>query len=150
MLIIDDQLLELDDTIEELVTAITQTEQAKTYQVSKIAFDTDESLQEMIADFTLKKTAYEQVADYAAYLPEVKDKKKVLYKLKRQLDLHPKVIAFRQAEVALQELLASVTTALAQAVSPKVFVDTGLPLAPHKAPHKKNGSTIRESDEHDQ
>ena len=104
MLIIDDQLLELDDTIEELVTAITQTEQAKTYQVAKIAFDTDESLQEMIADFTLKKTAYEQVADYAAYLPEVKDKKKVLYKLKRQLDLHPKVIAFRQAEVALQEL----------------------------------------------
>lgn len=76
MLIIDDQLLELDDTIEELVIAITQTEQAKSYQAAKIAFDRDESLQDMIADFALKKTAYEQVADYAAYLPEVKDKKK--------------------------------------------------------------------------
>ncbi|MCS4488748.1 YlbF family regulator [Streptococcus sciuri] len=150
MLIVDNQLLELDDAIEELVLAIVQTDEAKAYQNTKAAFDTDDVLQDMLADFSAKKEDYENLAAYGTVLPEVMDKKKELYKLKRKLDLYPTVIAFRQSEVALQELLATVAKALAQAVSSKIFVDTGLPLAPHKAPHRKKGRTIRESDEDEQ
>ena len=38
---------------------------------------------------------------------------------------------------------------IAQAVSDQIFIDTGLPLAPHKPHHKKGDTNIKEKMSHD-
>ena len=69
-----------------------------------------------------------------------------MFEKKRQLDLNEKVIALRRAEVDLQEVLAKIAQKIAESVSSDVFVDTGLPLAPHKPPHKKDMAIILRKD----
>ncbi|MEW6856308.1 hypothetical protein ABG752_10850 [Streptococcus iniae] len=69
---------------------------------------------------------------FASFRPEVKALKKELLLKKRQLDLNAKIMALRYAEVDLQKILAHVSVAIAEAISPTIFVDTGLPLAAKK------------------
>ena len=57
------------------------------------------------------------------------------------------MIAYRQAEVALQEVLAELSSLLSQSISSDIFVDTGLPLAPKRPKHGHGrGDNIREKD----
>ncbi|XCY66165.1 hypothetical protein ABG807_12180 [Streptococcus iniae] len=54
----------------------------------------------------------------------------------------------RYAEVDLQKILAHVSVAIAEAISPTIFVDTGLPLAAKKeSPHKELYQNIKEKDD---
>ena len=73
-----------------------------------------------------------------------KNMKRQVLRMKRQIDLNEVVIAYRQAELDLQAIMASLSQDIAQAVSDQIFIDTGLPLAPHKPHHKKGATNIKE------
>ncbi len=145
MLKIDDQLLAIDDALDTLAAAFLELERVKVYKAAKEIFLADEELQQKISDFQLLKEDYDRQKAFGKYRPEVAQLRKKVVSQKRQLDLNDKVVALRRAEVDLQAILAEISQKIAAAVSPDIFVDTGLPLAPHKPPHKKGrGNNIKE------
>ncbi len=63
--------------------------------------------------------------------------------MKRQIDLNEVVIGYRQAGVRFTDCLANLGE---EFVSSQIFIDTGLPLAPHKPHHKKGALTHKGED----
>lgn len=145
MLEIDEDLLVIDDAIDSLVEAILASPQAQAYQVSKADLVADSELQIQLATFRELRASYEEQKEFAKYRPEIAQLRRRVLRLKRQIDLTQTMQDFRAAEVALQRLLAEVTQQLAQTISTDIFVDTGLPLAPHHQQHGHGrGQNIRE------
>lgn len=82
--------------------------------------------------------------EYAVFRPEVKEICRQLLQKKRELDLNRTVSLLRQNEVAVQTILAELTQEISSVISPTIFVDTGLPLAPHKSHHQNCSKEKRE------
>lgn len=145
MLAIDEDLMILEQAIEKFVTAFCRSAVAINYKEKRKLFLEDSSLQHQIVAFQDLQKKYQELEVFSAYRPEIKELRRKIYQTKRIIDLDDKVVAFRQAEVAVQECLANLSKDLSAAVSETIFVDTGLPLAPHKKHHSKGwGNNIRE------
>ena len=100
----------------------------------------DTMLQEKIMHFQALKQSYEDAKPYAAFRPELTEIRHQLLKEKRAIDINEKVSQLRQSEVAVQKILAELSQKISSAISSDIFVDTGLPLAPHKLLHHGNCS----------
>lgn len=135
MLTIDEQLFDIDKAVDDVVTAFLELESVKHYHQAQECFMADTVLQERIAQFQELKQDYETAKRYASFRPEVAEKRRQLFKEKRALDLNEKVSRLRQTEVAVQKQLAELSQKIASTISSDIFVDTGLPLAPHKLHH---------------
>lgn len=145
MLEINEELLAIDDAVDHLAKLVLASPQAKTYQLAKTKVLADQDLQIQLARFRDLQESYEEQKEFAKYRPEVVGLRRQVLQLKRQIDLTQTMQDFRAAEVALQEVLAGITEQLAQTISPDIFVDTGLPLAPHHRQHGHGrGQNIRE------
>ena len=103
----------------------------------------DQAIECLVSYFLKLPEAYE------AFRPDVRELKRQVLRMKRQIDLNEVVIAYRHAEFDLQTILANLGEEIAQAVSGQIFIDTGLPLAPHKPHHKKGDTNIKEKMSHD-
>ena len=75
--------------------------------------------------------AIDEVA--AAFRSEVAEIRRQLFKEKRGIDINEKVSQLRQSEVAVQKNLAELSQKISSTISSDIFVETGLPLAPHKS-----------------
>ena len=137
MLAIDEQLFEIDEAIDEVAQAFLELDSVKSYLAIQKAFLADTALQARISHFQALKQSYEEVKDYAAFRPEVKDLRRQLLEEKRALDLDQTVSLLRQNEVAVQKILAELTKEISLVISPTIFVDTGLPLAPARSSGSK-------------
>lgn len=135
MLTIDEQLFDIDEAVDEVVVSFLELESVKQYQKAQESFLADTALQKKIAHFQALKQRYEDVKSYAAFRPEVADLRHQLLKEKRAIDVDEKVSQLRQCEVAVQKILAELSQKISSAISSDIFVDTGLPLAPHKSHH---------------
>lgn len=133
MLAIDEHLFEIDEAIDEVAKAFLALDAVQVYLEIKKIFLADTVLQESISEFQDLKQSYEEVKDYAAFRSEVKEIRRQLLQKKRELDLNRTVSVLRQNEVAVQTILAELTQEISSVISPTIFVDTGLPLAPHKS-----------------
>ncbi|MGT2924674.1 YlbF family regulator [Streptococcus caviae] len=145
MLKMDDQLLAIDDALDDVITAFLELDTVKAYQAAAQAVSADKELQEEISDFQRLKEDYDRLQSFGKYRPEAGQLRKAVLRQKRQLDLNDKMIAMRRAEVDLQTVLAEASQKIAAAVSPDIFVDTGLPMALHRPPHEMGrGKNIKE------
>lgn len=126
MLAIDEHLFEIDEAIDEVAKAFLALDDVQAYLEIKKIFLADAALQESISEFQDLKQSYE----------EVKEICRQLLQKKRELDLNRTVSLLRQNEVAVQTILAELTQEISSVISPTIFVDTGLPLAPHKSHHQ--------------
>ena len=126
MLAIDEHLFEIDEAIDEVAKAFLALDDVQAYLEIKKIFLADAALQESISEFQDLKQSYE----------EVKEICRQLLQKKRELDLNGTVSLLRQNEVAVQTILAELTQEISSVISPTIFVDTGLPLAPHKSHHQ--------------
>jgi len=144
MLAIDEQLLEIDEAIDDVAQTFFTLDSVKSYLEIKREFLADSALQEKIAHFQELKQSYEENKDYLAFRPEVRELRRQLIKEKRILDMNEKVSRLRQSEVEVQEILAELSQKVSSAISPTIFVDTGLPLAPHKSHHHCRGKEKRD------
>ncbi|MGT2906854.1 YlbF family regulator [Streptococcus dentiloxodontae] len=146
MLSINEEFLAIDQSLDKIVKAFLDLPEAINYKQKRQLFLTNAELQERIQDFQALKEDFEAQESYAAFRSEVHQLKRQLLMKKRQIDMNETVIAYRQAETSVQKILAQISQELAQAISAQIFVDTGLPLAPHKPPHKKGrGNNIKEN-----
>lgn len=149
MLIINEELLAIDQAIECLVSYFLKLPEVENYRLKRQKFENDRELQGQLFAFQELKDSYEEVKEYAAFRPDVRDLKRQVLRMKRQIDLNEVIIGYRQAEFDLQTILASLGEEVAQAISNQIFIDTGLPLAPHKPHHKKGDTNIKEKMSHD-
>ncbi|QMS96009.1 YlbF family regulator [Streptococcus equinus] len=144
MLAIDEQLLEIDEAIDDVAQTFFTLDSVKSYLEIKQEFLADSALQEKIVHFQELKQSYEENKDYLAFRPEVRELRRQLIKEKRILDMNEKVSRLRQSEVEVQEILAELSQKVSSAISSTIFVDTGLPLAPHKSHHHCRGKEKRD------
>ena len=133
MLIINEELLAIDQAIDNLVLHFLRLPEVENYR-----------LKQLLLEFQELKESYDKAKGYEAFRADVRDLKRQVLRMKRQIDLNEVVIGYRQAEFDLQIILASLGEEVAQAISNQIFIDTGLPLAPHKPHHKKGGTNIKE------
>lgn len=136
MLEINERLFEIDDAIDNLIREILNTSEVSAYREAKSNFEQYQELQDQIKKFQTLNQELEMNKEHISFRPELKTLRRDVLKLKRQIDMNEHVVRLRQTEVAIQEILAHITKTLAEAVSADVFVDTGLPLAPHKRHHQ--------------
>ena len=85
-------------------------------------------LQTLIQQFTAMKERYEEVQRFGKYHPDYTTVSMKMRELKRSVDLHDKVAAFKRAETALQKLLDEVSVAIGSEVSSSIKVPTGNPF----------------------
>ena len=149
MLIINEELLAIDQAIEYLVSYFLKLPEVENYRLKRQKFENDRELQEQLFAFQKLKDSYDTAKAYEAFRPDVRELKRQVLRMKRQIDLNEVVIGYRQAEFDLQTILANLGEEIAQAVSNQIFIDTGLPLAPHKPHHKKGDTNIKEQMSHD-
>lgn len=147
MLSINQELVAIDEAIDEVAQSFLNLSLVAEYKEKKSDFLSDLELQERINEFQVLKEDYDSIKAFAPYRSDLSQLRRQLFSRKREIDLNPKVIAYRQAEVALQEVLAKLTSSLTEVISTSIFVDTGLPLASHKPIHGKGrGENIREKE----
>ena len=149
MLIINEELLAIDQAIDSLVSHFLMLPEVDAYRLSRPQFENDKELQKQLFAFQELKDSYDTAKAYEAFRPDVRELKRQVLRMKRQIDLNEVVIGYRQAEFDLQTILANLGEEIAQAVSDQIFIDTGLPLAPHKPHHKKGDTNIKEKMSHD-
>ena len=137
MLIINEELLAIDQAIDCLVSYFLKLPEVENYRLKRQKFENDRELQEQLFAFQELKDSYDTAKEYEAFRPDVRELKRQVLRMKRQIDLNEVVIGYRQAEFDLQTILANLGEEIAQAVSDQIFIDSGLPLAPHKPHHKK-------------
>ena len=149
MLIINEELLAIDQAIDCLVSYFLKLPEVENYRLKRQKFENDRGLQEQLFAFQELKDSYDAAKAYEAFRPDVRELKRQVLRMKRQIDLNEVVIGYRRAEFDLQTILANLGEEIAQAVSDQIFIDTGLPLAPHKPHHKKGDTNIKEKMSHD-
>ncbi|MGO4887900.1 YlbF family regulator [Anaerobacillus sp. MEB173] len=118
------------DLIEEayaLAKMITTSEIFEEYQQCKYRLATNEEAQLLIKQFAKLKDQYEEVQRFGRYHPDFDTVSKEVRQLKRKLDLHDSIAAFKAAETKLEELLNEVSMIVARAVSEMIKVPTGNP-----------------------
>ncbi|WP_108669811.1 YlbF family regulator [Peribacillus acanthi] len=113
---------------EDLAAMIIESEIGEDYFISLYKLQSDREAQRKIQDFTKLKDAYEEVQRFGKYHPDYKRVSEETRKLKREMDLHPTVAAFKKAETSLQLVLDEISMILGKSVSEHIKVPTGSPF----------------------
>lgn len=127
MIIATLERLEILGQAESLGKMIVRSELADHYRHCWQRLKNDRTAQELIARFVKMKERYEEVQRFGKYHPDYDTVSKEIRKIKRQLDFHESVAAFKKAERDLQSLLDEISVLLGKTVSEQVKVPTGNP-----------------------
>ncbi|MED3944081.1 YlbF family regulator [Priestia megaterium] len=120
--------VELLDESDHVANMVLQSDVAENYRQCLYRLNKDSHAQELIAEFVKIKEQYEDVQRFGKYHPDYKTITRQVRDVKRQVDLHATIAAFKKAESELQKLLDEISVILGQAVSEHVKVPTGNPF----------------------
>ncbi|MBB5323802.1 cell fate (sporulation/competence/biofilm development) regulator YlbF (YheA/YmcA/DUF963 family) [Anoxybacillus tepidamans] len=127
MIVATFERLEILNKAESLGKMVVQSEVAEHYRRCLQRLKNDRSAQELIAHFTKAKERYEEVQRFGKYHPDYHTIMKEIREVKRKLDFHETISAFKKAEKELQDLLDEISVLIGKAVSEQVKVPTGNP-----------------------
>ncbi|TCT26897.1 cell fate (sporulation/competence/biofilm development) regulator YlbF (YheA/YmcA/DUF963 family) [Melghiribacillus thermohalophilus] len=116
------EIVELLDYAEEIGKMILHSEPMKNYQQARKRLEEDEEAQKRIAAFQKIKDQYEDVQRFGRYHPDYNEIMKNVRTIKREMDLHDSVAAFKKAERELQLMLDDISSLVAHTVSPHIKV----------------------------
>ncbi|RYM07279.1 YlbF family regulator [Sporolactobacillus sp. THM7-7] len=117
----------LDET-DELASMLIHSEIFAYYLACRDAADKDGTAQKLIRQFLKIKEKYDEVQRFGRYHPDYKPVIRQMMDAKRDMDLHPTIAAYKQAEKEVSDLLGAVSLRLARAVSESIKVPTGDPF----------------------
>ncbi|AJI21682.1 MULTISPECIES: YlbF/YmcA family competence regulator [Priestia] len=120
--------VELLDESDHVANMVLQSDVAENYRQCLYRLNKDSHAQALIAEFVKIKEQYEDVQRFGKYHPDYKTITRQVRDVKRQVDLHATIAAFKKAESELQKLLDEISVILGQAVSEHVKVPTGNPF----------------------
>ncbi|CAM4031402.1 regulator [Bacillus manliponensis] len=113
---------------EQLAKAVVCSDIAEQYRECYKVLKQDEEVQALIQQFTAMKERYDEVQRFGKYHPDFTFVTKQMRELKRSVDLHEKIAAFKKAENDLQKLLDEISVIVGSEVSPSIKVPTGNPF----------------------
>jgi cell fate (sporulation/competence/biofilm development) regulator YlbF (YheA/YmcA/DUF963 family) len=116
------------DEAEQLARMIIQSETAEHYRQCYNRLQKDEAAQKLIQRFSKMKDRYEEVQRFGKYHPDYSSVSKEMRQLKRDVDLHDTIAAFKKAETEMQKLLDEVSVIIGREISPSIKVPTGNPF----------------------
>ncbi|MBB6455003.1 cell fate (sporulation/competence/biofilm development) regulator YlbF (YheA/YmcA/DUF963 family) [Salirhabdus euzebyi] len=116
------EIVELLDEAENIGKMILQSETMKNFESAKKRLLEDKEAQDRIAAFLKIKDQYEDVQRFGRYHPDYSTIMKEVRTVKREMDVHETVAAYKRAETELQALLDDVSGLLAETVSPSIKV----------------------------
>lgn len=116
------------DKAERLAKAVICSDIAENYRKCYKVLQEDLEAQTLINQFTAMKERYEEVQRFGKYHPDYTVVSTKMRELKRSIDLHEKIAAFKNAENTLQKLLDEVSVAIGSEVSSAIKVPTGNPF----------------------
>ncbi|MGI2774528.1 YlbF family regulator [Bacillus cytotoxicus] len=116
------------DKAEQLAQAVVYSDIAENYRKCFKDLQEDSEAQELIRQFAAMKEHYEEVRRFGKYHPDYAFVSKKMRELKRSVDLHDKIAAFKKAESNLQKLLDEVSVVIGSEVSSSIKVPTGNPF----------------------
>ncbi|SDI65861.1 Cell fate regulator YlbF, YheA/YmcA/DUF963 family (controls sporulation, competence, biofilm development) [Natribacillus halophilus] len=119
--------IELFDESEELSRMILSTHIYHNFVEARRTMLEDEEAERLIRHFNDQKVKFDEVQRFGKYHPDYSEVTKALRISKREMDLHESVNAYKEAERALEKLLAEVSEILASSVSQNVKVPSGNP-----------------------
>lgn len=122
------RIVELLDESDHVANMVLQSDVAENYRQCLYRLNKDSHAQALIAEFVKIKEQYEDVQRFGKYHPDYKTITRQVRDVKRQVDLHATIAAFKKAENELQKLLDEISVILGQAVSEHVKVPTGNPF----------------------
>ena len=133
MLIINEELLAIDQAIDSLVLHFLRLPEVENYRLKRQKLENTRELQELLLEFQELKESYDKAKEYESFRPDVRDLKRQVLRMKRQIDLNEVIIGYRQAEFDLQIILASLGEEVAQAAPPVTlfFVQSRLLTSAH-------------------
>ena len=120
--------MEILDSAEELAQMVLSSDIGENYFISLNRLQNDREAQEKIAAFAKMKERFEEVQRFGRYHPDYKEVNLGTRTLKREMDMHPTVVSFKQAESALQGVLDQISGIIANAVSPHIKTPAGNPF----------------------
>ena len=120
--------VELLDESDHVANMVLQSDVAENYRQCLYRLNKDSHAEALIAQFVKIKDQYEDVQRFGKYHPDYKTIMRQVRDVKRQVDLHATIAAFKKAENELQKLLDEISVILGQAVSEHVKVPTGNPF----------------------
>ncbi|MGM9928981.1 MAG: YlbF family regulator [Bacillus sp. (in: firmicutes)] len=120
--------IEILQSADELVEMISQSEIGENYFISLYKLKNDAEAQQKIQRFVSMKERFEEVQRFGKYHPDYKYVNLETRTRKREMDLHPTVIEFKQAENKLQEILDEISSIIGRSVSPHIKTPGGNPF----------------------
>lgn len=121
-MIITDAYLDMMDETDQLITYILQSDVMHDYQTKKNALQSDEEAQALITAFEKMKDDYEDVQRFGMYHPDYYDIMRNVRSIKRKMDMHETVAAFKIAERQMQQFLDEISKLLAESISDTIMV----------------------------
>ena len=122
------ETVEIIDQAEQLAKDMMNSDIAQQYFISLQKMKKDQIAQEKIKTFNSLKEAYEEVQRFGRYHPDYRTVSKAIREAKREMDLHPSISEYKQAETSLQQLLDEISMLIGHSVSPHIKVPTGNPF----------------------
>ncbi|WP_059104725.1 YlbF family regulator [Shouchella shacheensis] len=120
--------MELLDASDELANAVLHSDVFSTYKYTKRQMEQNPETQTLMHRFGELKEAHEEVQRFGKYHPDYAQVSKDIRVVKRELDKDEAVMAFKEAEKELEDLLNELSGTIAHAVSSSIKVPTGNPF----------------------
>ena len=93
------ELLAIDQAIECLVSYFLKLPEVENYRLKRQKFENDRELQEQLFAFQELKDSYDTAKAYEAFRPDVRELKRQVLRMKRQIDLNEVVIGLSSGRV---------------------------------------------------
>ncbi len=119
------ETITITEKAEALGQIVIQSEIGENYFNHLYKVKNDELAQQKMRRFVALKDLYEEVQRFGKYHPEYKRVNLEIREAKRDMDLHPTIADFKQAETDLQTILDEISLKIGRAVSPQIKVPVG-------------------------
>nr|WP_275695445.1 YlbF family regulator [Fredinandcohnia sp. SECRCQ15] len=119
--------IEIIEDAEQIASMILHSDLVQDYRDCLYRLQNDEEAQKLIANFLKMKDRFEEVQRFGKYHPDFRTVTKETRELKRQLDIHDTIAAFKNSEEKIQQLLDQISVLIGGAVSQYIKVPTGNP-----------------------
>lgn len=139
-MIVNESLFDIEDQTEQLVQTVLTSSTLDRYRSNREQMKCSEIVQTKLADFLTSKADFERIESYGSHAPDFRTKQRALRQAKRQLDMCEEVAEFRVSETEVQDILDTISSAIAKTISEDIKVDAGNPFFTKGNNHGCGGS----------
>jgi cell fate (sporulation/competence/biofilm development) regulator YlbF (YheA/YmcA/DUF963 family) len=131
-------MIKIQELSEELARDMILSDLGQAFLKHKLEMENDPLAQEKIINFLQEKEKFEEINKYGKYHPDYKETSKKVRVLKREMDMHPTIAAFKLVETEFESMLEEVSRIIGHSVSDKILIPSSNPL--NSSGHKKGCS----------